>query len=169
MISGYRPNPDYSDRTGSVYSQQEPQLRSIHDNRDPQRAFIKDLEAQLETWMTAGNLIIIGMDANDKVRTGAVNAMLWSQGLLDVHAARHPHLPTVATCNKNTQGIPVDGIWASPSLDCLAAGYYGFGELVIGKTDHRMIWADFSFESALGFQPPKPSYLPPQRLTLTDP
>jgi hypothetical protein len=120
--------------------------------------------------MTAGNLIIIGMDANDNVRTGTINAMLRSQGLLDVHATRHPHLPTVATCNKNTQGIPVDGIWASsPSLDCLAADYYGFGELVIGKTDHRMIWANFSFESALGFQPPKPSYLTPQCLTLTDP
>jgi hypothetical protein len=57
----------------------------------------------------------------------------------------------------------------SPSLECLAAGYYGFGELFIGKTDHRMIWADFSYEFALGFQPPKPKYRQPQQLTLTDP
>jgi hypothetical protein len=67
VISGYRPNPNYSDRPGSVYSQQERQLRSIHDDRDPRRAFIKDLEAQLETWMIAGNLTIICMDANDNV------------------------------------------------------------------------------------------------------
>jgi hypothetical protein len=63
----------------------------------------------------------------------------------------------------------VDGIWASPALECTAAGYFGFGEIIIGKTDHRMIWADFSYESALGFKPPEPRYTQPQRLTLTDP
>jgi hypothetical protein len=65
VISGYRPNPDQSDRPGTVYSQQERHLRSIRDTRDPRRAFIKDLERQLEHWMEDGNLIIIGLDAND--------------------------------------------------------------------------------------------------------
>jgi hypothetical protein len=95
--------------------------------------------------------------------------MLRNLGLKEVHGHTHPHLPTEATCDKNTNGVPVDGIWASPSLDCIAAGYYGFGEQVIGKTDHRMIWADFSYESAFGFQPPEPPYRAPQRLTLQDP
>ena len=169
VISGYRPNPDYTDRPGSVYSQQERCLRANKDDRNPRRAFIQDLAQKLDAWTTAGNLIIIGMDANDNVRNGDVKEMLRSRGIVDVHAAQHPNLPTASTCNKNTRNIPVDGIWASPSLDCLAAGYYGYGELVIGKTDHRMIWADFSYESALGFQPPVPSYVQPQRLTLTDP
>jgi hypothetical protein len=169
VLSGYRPNPDSNDRPGTVFSQQERHLRSQNDDRDPRRAFIKDLEAQLDVWMTAGNLIIIGLDANDNVRTGPVNAMLRNRGLVEVHSAQHPHLPPRATCNKNTQDIPVDGIWASPSLDCSSAGYLGFGEIIIGKTDHRLIWADFTFESALGFQPPEPSYVAPQRLTLNDP
>jgi hypothetical protein len=51
----------------------------------------------------------------------------------------------------------------------LAAGYLGYGEIIIGKTDHRLIWAGFSYESALGFQPPKAKYFAPQRLTLNDP
>jgi hypothetical protein len=169
LISGYRANPDPTDRTGSVYSQQERYLRSINDNRNPRRAFIKDLETQLTKWLAEGNLIIIGLDANDNVRTGEVNAMLRNQGILDVHATQHPHLATESTCNKNSQSIPVDGIWASPSLECTAAGYFGYGEVIVGKTDHRMLWADFSYESALGFQPPLPSYRQPQRLTLTDP
>jgi hypothetical protein len=109
------------------------------------------------------------MDANDNVRTGDVNAMLRQLGLVDVHHSKHPYLSTVSTCNKNTQNIPVDGIWASPSLDCVAAGYYGYGELTMGKTDHRMIWADFSYESVFGFKPPEPEYNAPQRLTLADP
>jgi hypothetical protein len=106
IISGYRPNPDQHDRPGTVYSQQERYLRSIYDYRNPRRAFIKDLEAQLETWQAEGNLIILGLDAtNDKVRTGEVNSMLRNQGLKDVHATRHPNLPTEATCNKNVQDI----------------------------------------------------------------
>jgi hypothetical protein len=169
VLSGYRPNPDSSDSTGSVYSQHERYLRSIKDDRNPRRAFIKDLQKALIAWSTEGNLFLIGLDANDNVRTGDVTAMLRNLGLIDVHHTQHPHLPPVATCHKNHQNIPVDGIWASPSLDCVAAGYYGFGELLMGKSDHRMIWADFSYESILGFQPPKPVYTPPQRLTLDDP
>jgi hypothetical protein len=119
--------------------------------------------------MTAGNLIIIGLDANDNVRKGPVNAMLKSRGLVEVHSAQHSHLPPRATCNQNTQDIPVDGIWASPSLDCSLTGYLGFGKIIIGKIDHCLIWADFTYESALGFQPPEPSYVAPQRLTLNDP
>ena len=158
VISGYRPNPDPTDSTGSVYSQQERHLRSIKDDRNPRRAFVKDLYKELLAWSAEGNLFLIGLDANDNIRTGDVNAMLRSLGIVDVHHKQHPHLLPTATCNKNTQPIPVDGIWASPSLDCVAAGYYGFGELVMGKTDHRMIWADFSYESVLGFQPPMPVY-----------
>jgi hypothetical protein len=119
---------------------------------------MKDLQSKLESWMEQGNLILIGMDANDNVRTGDVNTMLRTQGLSEVHAAQHLHLVTQATCNKNTQGIPVDGIWASPSLESLAAGYYGFGEVLMGKTDHCAIWPDFLYESALGFKPPEPVY-----------
>jgi hypothetical protein len=51
VISGYRPNPDHSDRPGTVYSQQEKHLTSIRDKRNPRRAFIKDLEKQLDKWM----------------------------------------------------------------------------------------------------------------------
>jgi hypothetical protein len=89
---------------------------------------------------------MIGLDANNNVRTtGPVNAMLRSRGLVEVHSAQHPHLPPRATCNKNTQDIlPVDGIWAPPSLDCLSAGYLRFGKIIIGKTDHCLIWADLA-------------------------
>ena len=129
MISGYRPNPDSSNRTGSVYSQHERYLSSIHENRNPRRAFIKDLQEALEQWQSEGDLFIIGLDVNDKVCSGDVNSMLWTLGLIDVHHSKHPHIPTMATCNKNNQDIPVDGIWASPLIDCTAAGYYRFGEL----------------------------------------
>jgi hypothetical protein len=108
VISGYCPNPDLSDRPGKIYSQHERHLRTINDFRDPRRAFIKDLETKLELWMTEGNLIVIGIDANDNVQTGDVNTMMCSKGLIEVHLKRHPQLPTASTCNKNNQDIPVD-------------------------------------------------------------
>ena len=168
IISRYRPNPDVANRTGLVYYQHERYLRSIQDDRNPRRAFVSDLKKELEKWSNEGNLFIIGIDANDNVRTGDVNAMLRSIGLVDVHHSQHPHLQPASTCNKNTQSVPVDGIWASPSIECQAAGYYGFGKLVMEKTDHRMIWADFSYESVFGFKTPEPAYRAPQRLTLQD-
>jgi hypothetical protein len=77
--------------------------------------------------MTAGNLIIIGLDANDNARRGPVNAMLRSRGLVEVHhCTQHSHLPPRVTCNKNTQDTPVDGIWAPPSLDGSSSGYLRF-------------------------------------------
>ena len=69
VISGYRPNPDLSDRPGTVYSQQERHMRTINDFREPRRAFIKDLETKLDLWMAEGNLLVIGIDANDIIRT----------------------------------------------------------------------------------------------------
>jgi hypothetical protein len=106
VISGYRPNPDLSVRPGTVYSQQERYLQTINDFRDPRRAFIKDLEAKLEQWITEGNLIVIGIDTNDNVRTGDVNAMMRNKGLIEVHSQRHPQLPRASTCNKTTRISP---------------------------------------------------------------
>jgi hypothetical protein len=109
------------------------------DDRNPRRAFIEDLGEQVDLWITEGNLLLIGLDANDNVRTGDVNAMLHIKGLTDVHAAKHPRLQTVTTSNKNQRGTPVDGIRVSTALECSGAGYCGFGELVIGKTDHDLV------------------------------
>ena len=82
VISGYRPVPDGSDKTGSVYLQQERHLRSIKDDRNPRRAFVKDLQANIKKWTEEGNLVIIGLDANDNVRMGEVNAMFRDFGLV---------------------------------------------------------------------------------------
>ena len=111
--------------------------------------------------MENGERLIIGLDANNNVRTGEVNAMMRSKGLIEIHASQHPDLPPESTCDKNSQDIPIDGIWCSPSLECTAAGYLAFGEVAVGKTDHRLIWADFTYESALGHQPPPPVYIAP--------
>jgi hypothetical protein len=113
VLSRYQHNPDSNDRPGTVFSQKERHLQSQNDDRNPRRAFIKDLEAQLDLWMTAGNLIIIGLDANDN-GIEPVNTMLRGRSWVEVHSALHPRLPPRATCNNNTQDIPVNRIWTTP-------------------------------------------------------
>jgi hypothetical protein len=39
VLSRYRPIPDFNDRPGTVFSQQEQHLRSQNGDRDHQRAF----------------------------------------------------------------------------------------------------------------------------------
>jgi hypothetical protein len=73
VLSGYRPNPDSNDRPRTVFSQQQRHLSSQNDDRNPPCAYNKDLEVQLDLWMTAGNLIIIGLDANNNVWLGLMN------------------------------------------------------------------------------------------------
>ena len=92
----------------------------------------------------------------------------WVQrwGLIDAHYYRHPNQATVATCTKNQSSVPIDGMWTSPSIDILAAGYSGFGEYSIGNADHRLLWIDVSTTSCFGIDPPRPSYRQPRRLTL---
>jgi hypothetical protein len=45
--------------------------------------------------MTAGNLIIIGLDANGNVRTGPVNAMLGSIEAWSKYILEHPGIRTL--------------------------------------------------------------------------
>jgi hypothetical protein len=81
--------------------------------------------------------------------------------------AQHPHVPTTATCNKNIQNIPTDGIWASPSLDCLAPGYYAFWRTSYWQNGPLYDLGRLLLPICAGL--PTPIYRAPQRLTLQDP
>jgi hypothetical protein len=170
MITGYRPCMDYSDKPGSVYSQHEYYLNKKKDSRDPRLAFYEDLDLDVRVWLAAGDLIIIGLDANENVRQGTTAQYMDKWGLKDVHECTHPHLSPVATQNTNHNNIPVDVLWCSPGLPITAAGMTGFGALSIDSVDHRMLWVDIPHEFLFGFNPP-PSLpqVTPNRLNLRNP
>ena len=170
IITGYRPVPNsHSDGPWQVANQHEAYLLAHDDDRDARTAFLADLHLSMITWIASGDSIILQLDANEHVRQGEVVRYTQQWGLVDVHHRLHPHIPTVATCSKNRSQTPIDGIWASASIDILAAGYSGFGEYPIGHADHRLLWFDVAAHSCFGFTPPKPAYRQPRRLTLSDP
>jgi hypothetical protein len=159
IILGYRPVPDPSNKTGTVFSQHEQYFIDRGTARNPRQAFLEDLRTQIIQWIVKGNIIILGLDLNDKTWNSAAAKTIEAWGLSNVHKTAHPSLLPVATCNKNWRNIPIDGIWCSPSIDIVSASMTGFGSLDVGKTDHRMLWADFYQQDDLfGYQPPPPSH-----------
>jgi hypothetical protein len=160
---------DYSDKPGSVYSQHGYYLNKQKDSRDPRLAFYEDLDLDVRVWLAAGDLIIIGLDANEHVRQGTTTQYMDKWGLKDVHKCAHPSLSPVATQNTNQNSVPVDGLWCSPGLPITAAGMTGFGDLNINNVDHRMQWVDIPHKFLFGFNPPSLPQVTPNRLNLRNP
>jgi hypothetical protein len=153
IITAYRPVRDGSNRTGTVYSQHQRYFIDNEEDRKPRLAFLEDLEVQITQWQEAGDIIILGADLNDNIwdSNGAQRIEHW--GLVNAHKMRHPDRPKVATCNKNTRNIPIDGIWCSPGIEIEQAGMTSFKPTHI-DTDHRMLWADFATNSLFGYRSP---------------
>jgi hypothetical protein len=171
IITGYRPCVDYSDsdKPNSVYSQHERHFATKKDGRDPRQAFFEDLDHDMLVWLASGDLIALGLDANEHVRRDTTVKFINKWGLVDVHADQHSHLPPVATQDTNQNSIPVDKLWCSPGLPITAASMTGFGEIQINNADHRMLWVDLPNDFLFGFCPPPLPTITPNRLNLRNP
>jgi hypothetical protein len=88
-------------------------------------------------------------------------------GLREVLLEINADLPATSTFSRNLNNIPIDGIFATPTISLQAGGYFGFGE---GPgLDHRCLWMDISFQSAFGYSPPPMGQFKARRLTCKDP
>jgi len=58
------------------------------DDVNPHQAFLRDFEAAFHTWQAAGDKLIVFIDMNENYETGAIDKMLWSEGL-DLAEATH--------------------------------------------------------------------------------
>jgi hypothetical protein len=154
-----------------VYSQHEFYFNQVaipNRHRNPRAAFFEDLNSSIVEWMAAGEQIILGLDANEDIHSNAIQEWTRAWGLIDGLKQTHPNLDRVATCNKNSNNVPIDGIWISPSLHLQGAGMTGFGELY-PDSDHRILWVDIHLESLFGFHSPLPARRPTDSLPIRDP
>ena len=116
-------------------------------------ALYVDLYEELSAWIDAGDQIILGIDANEDIRTGRTQEFFRALGMKEVILARHAEMSPPATYNRNNSREPIlDGIFVTPGLKAVAAGYEAFGEGC--PSDHRALWADFTYEDAFGHSPP---------------
>ena len=159
MISAYRPTCN-KDGYGSVWNQQ---CRYFSENLNiedpnPQSLFEEHLVEEIVSFMNAGDSIVLGVDGNYDVRTSALSQKLTELGLRDAILTLHAPASPPATYNRNTNRVPIDAIWVSPSVEVNRAGYCPFdGGGPSMSSDHRMLWVELDNCSILG------KHLPPSR------
>jgi hypothetical protein len=69
---------------------------------------------------------------------------------------------------RNTSRKPIDGIWASPSINIVGGGYFLFDE-VFPDTDHKCLWIDITYITAFGHNMPAIVRPSARRLYCRDP
>ena len=80
-----------------------------------------------------GDHIIIGIDANKDVRTDKTQETFRALGMSEIILHHHRNPP--ATCNKNNNHQPIDGLFTTPGIRLVAGGYSAFNDGC--PSDHR--------------------------------
>ena len=166
VISAYRPCKNEGSQ-GTVYSQQLSYWENKKNPECPLKLFDQQLEALIQSWLDLGDHVVLGIDANEDIRTGKVHEWTRNLGLRDAIRDLHREATPPETCNKNTNKVPIDGLFVSPALQPSAGRYSSYGK--IAATDHRALWVDIPFTSILGFTPPNKPKPPRRRLKGKDP
>jgi hypothetical protein len=115
----------------------------------PCEALYENLYPACSEWLAAGDQLIIGIDANEDVSLGQTAAFFVTLGMKEAILTRLAGKSPPATSNRNTRRQPINGLFVTPGLHAVAAGYEAFG--VGCPSDHRVLWADFKYATALGF------------------
>ena len=87
IVTVYRP----CDSTGpeSVNQQHQRYLTKHKRVEEPRAALYKDLFEEITNWKLQGNHIILGIDANEDIRTGATADFFRAAGLKEAILERH--------------------------------------------------------------------------------
>jgi hypothetical protein len=101
------------------------------------------------TWKAMGDLIVIGIDANEDVCQGDTARIFSEMALCEVILELHRHKPAPATCDKNNNCEPIEGLFASPGVRIVAGGYSSFNAGC--PSDHRYLWIDIPYQDAFGY------------------
>ena len=75
--------------------------------------FTIDLFKEIETWLESGDQLILGVDANEDVRTGPFSRNLKTLGLAKVITNQHGN-EAPATYNRGS--VPIDRLYVSSTL-----------------------------------------------------
>lgn len=120
IFTAYRPNPP-SEGPFTVYAQHWTYFNTIDDDRCPREAFITGLVIAIQESLQEGDNIIVMLDGNEDMRSGALSNAFHTCTLREVILEKHgPNTPS--TYDRNTKNTPIDGIWCTPSLQIQVGG-----------------------------------------------
>lgn len=116
---------------------------------DPRTKMLEDLTKEAEQWANEGDLLVIGIDSNEDVRSTEMKKFCDRLGLVNAILDRHKDKSPPATYNRNQKREPIDAIWILAALQVSGAGFLGFDCAL--PSDHRALWVDIPYEEALGY------------------
>lgn len=153
----------------SVWSQHLSYFNKLNDNEwtanpDPRKRLFTDLAASIYEWIDDGDQLLVMGDWNVDVREHTLTDFFAPHGMREVLLERHGE-SAPATCNMGSS--PIDGIWATSSLDIARGGYCNFEEGL--PSNHRTLWVDLTYMSAFGHKQPAIVRRTARRLKLNDP
>ena len=141
IIQIYRPVHNRQDR-GSTYMQQWVATETSY----TLQTFDDDLLEMVDGFLDDLCQVIIMGDFNIPLNgTSSLQKELRERGIEDIITNRYMEREAPGTHRRGRH--PIDGIFASESILMIQGGYeQGMSEI----SDHRMIWADITWDSALG-------------------
>jgi hypothetical protein len=148
FVSAYRPCVPSTTTPGETTVHEQHSRYFGAESASPRGLFLRDLVTFIEGQQAKGDLIIIGMDANEDVRSRHLKEYFDKIQMHEAILSSHPRLSPPATCIKNESRIPIDSIWCSKGICPIAAGFLRFGQVT--PSDHRAVWADFQKTDLLG-------------------
>ena len=106
--------------------------------------------------MELGDMIVMGIDMNENVRTGKLVKRLQALGLRELILSTHSAASPPDTFVRNTLQTPIEGIWGTETVEVFRAGYLPFnaGPPAASSDAHRLIWAEVCNRSILWKQIP---------------
>lgn len=152
VLTAYAPCRSKSLATRLVYQQHRRYLITHHKNREcPRKKFRQDLLRQLRQWRAAGDRVILLMDMNDNIYTSGLGQDLVDPAGLGFNEVVQTTTGEQIEATYFQGSQPIDGIWASPDLEILAACVYPVG---FGVGDHRLFAVNVTAQSLIGASPP---------------
>ena len=157
IVTVYSPSGS-GDGPSTVYSQQLSHLRE-----DPIKAFWRDLGKEIAEWQENGEQLIVMGDWNENIQGTMMKQWMGVFGLEEAITGTHPGR---APATYQRGSVPIDGIYVSPGLMPLKAGYLPFGAV---PGDHRGIWVDLDRRDVYGYDMSEVPLARARRLQLRDP
>ena len=154
VLCGY--NPCYNSSkvpNGTVYQQQARHLITERKNMTcPRTQFRKDLHELLTEWRTAGDRIIVCLDANENIYKKSIGKLLTDSDGLDMKEVIGDFTGTPLGATFFRGSTPIDGIWATRDITVVGACVMPCG---FGVGDHRLFIVDFRSDTVVGATPVK--------------
>ena len=142
FFSVYRPCVPSTSAGSTTYDQHLRHLGA----KEPREALLEDLTAEIKVFQEKGDNIIVGMDANENIKSRRIKKFMADSNLknavLELHGDQCP-----STTETNDSNTPVDTLMCSISLNPVRAGFDPDGGCT---SDHSWIWADFDPKELFG-------------------